>query len=116
MPVRPTCIFSRFDLNQLITEVVDLYRVQASAVELKLMLAPHLPAIAADRIRLRQILNNLVTNSLEALEGRTGARVEIETHVAEDGPKQVAEIVGHRQRPGISARPDRDRLRSLCHE
>jgi nitrogen fixation/metabolism regulation signal transduction histidine kinase len=97
----PDMHFSRFDLNQLITEVVDLYRVQASAVELKLDLAPQLPAISADRIRLRQILNNLVTNSLEALEGRTDARVEIETHIAEDGPKQVAEIVVIDNGPGF---------------
>jgi nitrogen fixation/metabolism regulation signal transduction histidine kinase len=97
----PDMHFSRFDLNQLITEVVDLYRVQASAAELKLMLAPELPAISADRIRIRQILNNLVTNSLEALEGRTGARVEIETHVAEDGLKQVAEIVVADNGPGF---------------
>jgi nitrogen fixation/metabolism regulation signal transduction histidine kinase len=97
----PDMHFSRFDLNQLITEVVDLYRVQASAVELKLMLAPNLPAIPADRIRMRQILNNLVTNSLEALEGRSQARVEIETHLAEDGPKQVAEIVVTDNGPGF---------------
>jgi nitrogen fixation/metabolism regulation signal transduction histidine kinase len=80
--------FSRFDLNQLITEVVDLYRVQDSSADLKLLLDPHLPAISADRMRIRQILNNLVTNSLEALEGRPGARIEIETHVAEDGHRQ----------------------------
>jgi nitrogen fixation/metabolism regulation signal transduction histidine kinase len=97
----PDMHFSRFDLNQLITEVVDLYRVQASAVELKLNLAPQLPAIPADRIRIRQILNNLVTNSLEALEGRTEPLVEIETHVAEDGPKQVAEIVVIDNGPGF---------------
>src|SRR5450631_4687892 len=88
----PDMHFSRFDLNQLITEVVDLYRVQASAVELKLMLAPHLPAISADRMRIRQILNNLVTNSLEALEGRADARIEIETHVADDGPRHGAAV------------------------
>ena len=97
----PDMHFSRFDLNQLITEVVDLYRVQASAAEIKLLLDPALPILAADRIRLRQILNNLVTNSLEALEGRTGARVEIETHVAEDGPKQVAVIVVADNGPGF---------------
>jgi nitrogen fixation/metabolism regulation signal transduction histidine kinase len=97
----PDMHFSRFDLNQLITEVVDLYRVQASAVELKLLLSPQLPNISADRIRLRQILNNLVTNSLEALEGRSGACVEIETHVAEDGPKQVAAIVVTDNGPGF---------------
>ncbi|HEY2634880.1 MAG TPA: ATP-binding protein [Steroidobacteraceae bacterium] len=88
----PDMHFSRFDLNQLITEVVDLYRVQDSSADLKLLLDSHLPAISADRMRIRQILNNLVTNSLEALEGRSGACIEIETHVAEEGPKQVASV------------------------
>jgi nitrogen fixation/metabolism regulation signal transduction histidine kinase len=97
----PDMHFSRFDLNQLITEVVDLYRVQASAAELKLLLSPQLPLISADRIRIRQILNNLVTNSLEALEGRTAACVEIETHVGEDGPKQVVAISVSDNGPGF---------------
>jgi nitrogen fixation/metabolism regulation signal transduction histidine kinase len=97
----PDMHFSRFDLNQLITEVVDLYRVQASGVDLNLTLAPTLPLLSADRIRIRQILNNLVTNSLEALEGRPGAAVEIETQVADDGPKQVAAIVVADNGPGF---------------
>ena len=97
----PDMHFSRFDLNQLITEVVDLYRVQDSAAELKLLLEPNLPLLSADRIRIRQILNNLVTNSLEALEGRPGACIEIETQVAEDGPKQVVVIVVSDNGPGF---------------
>jgi PAS domain S-box-containing protein len=88
----PDMHFTRFDLNQLITEVVDLYRVQDSSADLKLALSPELPNIAADRMRIRQILNNLVTNSLEALEGRVGARIEIETRVADDGPKHAAAV------------------------
>src|SRR5271167_3705461 len=88
----PDMHFSRFDLNQLITEVVDLYKVQDSAADLKLLLDPQLPAISADRIRIRQILNNLLTNSLEALESRPGACIEIETHVAADGPRQGASV------------------------
>jgi nitrogen fixation/metabolism regulation signal transduction histidine kinase len=87
----PDMHFSRFDLNQLITEVADLYRVQGSA-DLKLSLNPQLPPISADRMRIRQILNNLVTNSLEALEGRPGACIEIETQLAEEGPKQAASV------------------------
>jgi len=97
----PDMHFSRFDLNQLITEVVDLYRVQYSAAELKLLLESNLPPLSADRIRIRQILNNLVTNSFEALEGKPGACVEIETHVAEDGPKQVVVIVVSDNGPGF---------------
>src|SRR5450631_3284462 len=97
----PDMHFSRFDLNQLITEVVDLYRVQANAAELKLVLAPELPVISADRIRIRQILNNLMTNSLEALEGKMGACVEIETLVVTDGPKNMASIVVSDNGPGF---------------
>src|ERR1700732_1597384 len=44
----PDMHFSRFDLNQLITEVVDLYRVQDSGAEMKLQLEPNLPTISAD--------------------------------------------------------------------
>ncbi|MEO6783930.1 MAG: ATP-binding protein, partial [Bradyrhizobium sp.] len=88
----PDMHFSRFDLNQLITEVADLYRVQDSSADLKLLLGPELPAISADRVRIRQILNNLVTNSLEALEGRPGACIEIETHLADEGHKQGAAV------------------------
>jgi PAS domain S-box-containing protein len=88
----PDMHFSRFDLNQLITEVVDLYRVQDSSADLRLLLSPDLPNISADRMRIRQILNNLVTNSLEALEGKAGARIEFETRLADEGPRQGASV------------------------
>jgi nitrogen fixation/metabolism regulation signal transduction histidine kinase len=97
----PDMHFSTVDLNQLITEVVDLYRSHESTAEMKLSLSPLLPAVSADRVRIRQILNNLLTNSLEALEGRPEGRVEIETQVAEDGPKQMAAIVVSDNGPGF---------------
>jgi nitrogen fixation/metabolism regulation signal transduction histidine kinase len=97
----PDMHVARFDLNQLITEVVDLYRAQESTAELALLLDPNLPLISADRVRIRQILNNLVTNSLEALEGRDGARIEIETQTAEDGPKHMAAITVSDNGPGF---------------
>jgi nitrogen fixation/metabolism regulation signal transduction histidine kinase len=97
----PDLQFARFDLNQLITEVVDLYRAQDSSADLKLHLDPDLPEIVADRVRIRQILNNLVTNSFEALEGREGGGIEIETRVAEDGGKSVASIVVTDNGPGF---------------
>ncbi len=97
----PDLHFARFDLNQLITEVVDLYRAQASNVDLKLTLEEHLPPLSADRVRIRQILNNLITNSLEALEGRDGAAIGIETRSAEDGGKPAAAIVVGDNGPGF---------------
>ena len=97
----PDLHFSPFDLNQLITEVVDLYRSHENTAEMKLSLSPQLPTVSADRVRIRQILNNLLTNSLEALEGRPEGCVDIETHVAEDGPKQMAAIVVSDNGPGF---------------
>jgi nitrogen fixation/metabolism regulation signal transduction histidine kinase len=97
----PDLKFARFDLNQLITEVVDLYRAQDSSADLKLHLDPELPEIVADRVRIRQILNNLVTNSFEALEGREGGGIEIETRIAEDGGKSVASILVTDNGPGF---------------
>jgi len=97
----PDMHMARFDLNQLITEVVDLYRAQDSTAELTLLLDPNLPQISADRVRIRQILNNLVTNSLEALEGRDGAGIEIETQTAQDGPKHMAAITVSDNGPGF---------------
>jgi nitrogen fixation/metabolism regulation signal transduction histidine kinase len=97
----PDMHMAHFDLNQLITEAVDLYRAQASVAELALLLDPTLPQISADRVRIRQILNNLVTNSLEALEGKSGARIEIETQTVEDGPKHMAAIIVSDNGPGF---------------
>ncbi len=97
----PDMHVARFDLNQLITEVAELYRAQEGAAEIVLLLDPLLPQISADRVRIRQILNNLVTNSLEALEGKRPVRIEIETHAAEDGPKQMVAITVSDSGPGF---------------
>jgi nitrogen fixation/metabolism regulation signal transduction histidine kinase len=97
----PELQFTRFDLNQLITEVVDLYRAQDSSADVKLLLEPVLPEISADRMRIRQILNNLVTNSFEALEGKLDGGIEIETQLAEDAGKPVVSIVVADNGPGF---------------
>jgi len=99
----PDLHFTGFDLNQLITEVADLYRVQDRVAELNLALKPDLPNISADRGRVRQILNNLVTNSLEALEGRAGARIEISTDIVDEAPAgaKAVEIVISDNGPGF---------------
>jgi signal transduction histidine kinase len=77
--------------------------VQDRVAELTLALSPDLPNISADRMRVRQILNNLVTNSLEALEGRPGARIEIKTQVVDDPPRggTAAEIAISDNGPGF---------------
>jgi PAS domain S-box-containing protein len=97
----PDMAIAHFDLNQLIREVVDLYRVHAGATQVHLQLDPGLPELAADRVRIRQILNNLVNNSVEALEGRDAPQIEIETHLVNENGVPMAEITVSDNGPGF---------------
>ncbi|MGH8258795.1 MAG: sensor histidine kinase, partial [Steroidobacteraceae bacterium] len=71
----PDMKVARFSLNDLATEVADLYRSQDSRIEIWLDLAAPPPLIEADRGRVRQILNNLLVNALEALDVAEPANV-----------------------------------------
>ena len=77
----PDMQLAHFNLNQLVSEVADLYRLQDPAVEFRLTLDARLPDIEADRGRVRQILANLITNGIEALAGRPQGCVEISTEL-----------------------------------
>ncbi len=75
---------TRVDLNELVAEVVELYRAQESSARLEVEIDPRLPALRADRGRLRQVLNNLIANGLEAVDGVTDGRVMVATDSAVD--------------------------------
>ncbi|HQU14482.1 MAG: two-component sensor histidine kinase [Chromatiales bacterium 21-64-14] len=61
-PIRLTTL----DLNELIGEVLELYRGGASVLRIQANLEAHLPMVHADSGRLRQLLHNLVKNAMEA--------------------------------------------------
>jgi nitrogen fixation/metabolism regulation signal transduction histidine kinase len=107
-----------FDLNQLVTEVAELYRAQGSHVKVQLFLDQNLGLIEADRGRVRQILNNLLTNAFEALEGHADGSVIIETRrtavgghpaldlvVSDNGPGFQHEIIGQVFDPYVTSKP-----------
>ena len=75
----PDMRLAHFSLNQLVTEVAELYRLQDPAAEIRLDLDATLPEIEADRGRVRQMLANLITNGIEALAGVADGCVEIST-------------------------------------
>src|SRR5436190_19303834 len=68
----PDMKVTKFPLNALVTEVADLHRVQESGVRIDLELDPHIENVEADRGRVRQILNNLLVNGVEAVENTPG--------------------------------------------
>ncbi len=114
----PDMQISRFDINHLVTEVADLYRVQDPRVQIQLDLGAEVSSIEADRGRVRQMLNNLLTNALEALDGVGSAKVEVSTRlessgdaeyvavsVCDNGPGFPRELLGRVFDPYVTSKP-----------
>ena len=75
------------DANELVGRIAELRRfdLQNARVELRLRLAPRIPATQADPDQMQQVLTNLVNNSVHALADIPGpAWIEISTE-ARDG-------------------------------
>ena len=114
----PEMKIARFSLNQLVTEVADLYRSQDPRAAIRLDLDDNIEAIEADRGRIRQILNNLVTNALESLEAAASPMLEISTRleyggdasyavvtVCDNGPGFQRELLGRVFDPYVTSKP-----------
>ena len=98
----PAVELSSFDVNKLVREAADLYHAQDARVSFELDLDPDGAVIEADRGRMRQVLNNLLTNSLEALEGREDPRVKIETRRRAGPGGRYVELAVHDNGPGFN--------------
>jgi PAS domain S-box-containing protein len=114
----PEMRITRFSLNQLVTDVADLYRSQDPRADIHLVLDEQLEMVEADRGRVRQILNNLVTNALEALDGVAQPRLDITTRlesggdaayavisVCDNGPGFQRELLGRVFDPYVTSKP-----------
>jgi nitrogen fixation/metabolism regulation signal transduction histidine kinase len=114
----PAVRVAPFDLNGLVTEVADLYRAQEAAIPIVVELDPAIERIEADRGRVRQVLNNLLTNALEALEGVRPASIQLQTRLVEErgapavvvtvtdnGPGFQPEMLGRVFDPYVTSKP-----------
>ncbi|MGB5165771.1 MAG: ATP-binding protein [Woeseiaceae bacterium] len=99
----PDMDISSFDMDKLVHEVVDLYRAQESQVKIVLTSDPSMPRIDADIGRVRQILHNLIRNSIEALEHTDDARIDVHVSVAEIKGVDVMRIQVEDNGPGFKS-------------
>ena len=113
----PELEISRFDLNQLVLEVCELYRVHTLGLKLRVHPDEQLPPLEADAGRVRQILHNLITNAVEVLHGRAGeidvctrardvdGQRFIEIRVEDDGPGFPVESLAQIFEPYVTSKP-----------
>jgi nitrogen fixation/metabolism regulation signal transduction histidine kinase len=88
-------------LNQLIQEVLDLYRDSVPDMLIVERLDRSEPVIEGDPGRLRQLLHNLIKNAQEAARGRTGAVLYVSTREVGDGKVHYVELCFEDNGPGF---------------
>ena len=106
------------DLNNVINEVLDLYRHENSSCRFEVQFDPNAPTIEADDGRLRQLLHNLIKNSLEAMGEQTNAVLRINTQcmekeackfveirITDNGPGIPEDVIGQLFEPYVTTKP-----------
>jgi C4-dicarboxylate-specific signal transduction histidine kinase len=81
----------RLDLNEIIREIVALTQgeVERRGASLRTDLAANLPAVMGDRVRLQQVLLNLVINALDAMNEVMDRPRAIEVRTRAQEPKSI---------------------------
>jgi nitrogen fixation/metabolism regulation signal transduction histidine kinase len=83
---------SPLDLDQLVADVMELYRNAPGAVEVRVALDGQGARVEADPVRLRQVLHNLLKNAVEAVADRPGGEVWVRTALVANDDCPLAEI------------------------
>ncbi|MGE3480107.1 MAG: ATP-binding protein [Gammaproteobacteria bacterium] len=90
------------DLNTIIGEVLDLYRGDTGA-RFETEFDPALPELRLDSGRIRQLLHNLIRNSIEAAEAGHECRIALRTAVVLEGGAESVEFRVQDNGPGLPA-------------
>jgi two-component system, NtrC family, sensor histidine kinase HydH len=116
------------DLNQLLTETLDLIKAQAAeqGIRLEHQFAAKLPRVSGSASALGQVVLNLVSNAMQAMPGggcltvATACRADsrkVELLVSDSGPGVSEEDQGHLFEPFFTTRPAGTGLGlALCRE
>ena len=80
------------DLNDLVRGVVDLFKSGYADIAFELKLDDNFPKIPADAGRLRQVVNNLVKNAIEASADAADAYISVSTNLLTSDSGTYVEI------------------------
>ena len=89
------------DINAMLEEIAVLYHEDNASVVIDLKLDPSVPEIEADDVRLRQLVHNLIKNSLETIDGEGWIRLI--TEVIETSGRHWLEFTVEDSGHGIAA-------------
>jgi two-component system NtrC family sensor kinase len=87
---RTESLIEKVDLNAFIREVVELMDREARTSGIKFFteLDPQLPPLLSDPSQLQQVFLNLITNAIDAHDGKPYGSIRLKTH-ADEGLQQV---------------------------
>ena len=100
----PQISLEAVDLNMLVQEVLELYRGGDLTVQIVTRLDARNPCIEGDVGRLRQLLHNLLKNSLEAVAETAEACITVATQTCKESDMPYVELVIDDNGPGFSER------------
>jgi len=93
---------NEINLNQLITDVSELYKRDDREIGFRFDLKNDLPLITADARGLRQVLNNLLINAQDALVNTPDPVIVLSTYSVQSGNNNYIELTVQDNGPGIA--------------
>jgi len=92
---------SEVQLNRLVGDVVELYRLPDKSTHFELDLDPEIDTLLLDQDGIRQILNNVIGNACDALDGVTDATIRLSTHQEVQRERDGVSLVIQDNGPGF---------------
>ncbi len=97
----PNLTLTQTSISTLMQDIAELYTDPDSSVRIELTLDHNAPKIPVDVPRMRQLIHNLVKNSLEAQQGQMLQTVHISTYFKKGTLQNVLEVVAEDNGPGF---------------
>ncbi len=98
----PKLQLAELDLNQLIGEVIELYRSNHLAAVIHQQGGHEVLRMPLDAGRIRQLLHNLIKNALEAIGGSPAGKVGVSTRISHSKQGPYVELRVEDNGPGIA--------------